>query len=628
MDRNKLPLNLEKMTENELHELFESDEEVLVPPSDLESICSNNDSDKEDADEMEIFSLDNENNFDFVDEVDNEKNVILEWDSDDDIPLSEVRRNIIGGKIPTWTKVDKPDRPYDFDEKTAGVPDFIKAMNDCTPFKVFQLFLSDELLDDIVYQTNLYAHQKHLVSGKKFISTDLHEIKVFLGINILMGIKRLPSYRDYWSSDTDLHDYFISNLMPVNRFGWLLTNLHLNNNADMPKRIDPSFDKLYKLRPFLSSLQESFRRCLNLHEHVAVDESMIRFKGRSSLKQYMPKKPIKRGFKVWILADQTGYAWAFDIYTGKSIEGVKKNLGSVVVKSLCKDIIGKGHKVIFDNYFTSIDLLTWLKENGLNGCGTINSNRKNLPVFKPDKTFKKGDIESYGSFCGLAAWKWKDNRCIHLVSNYHDPNEVTFVNRKDKRGTITEVPCPTVLKEYNTFMNCVDKFDQLKSVYDINRKSKKWWHRVFFYFIDASITNSFIIYKLLGNENLSMKKFRREIVQELVAKKAVNLTKKRLSRDFTQSIKLGKKKPSTSAAIRHTESAHQPVRDTRRRCANCSTSKQEARTDWICSVCNVPLCLSKRKNCFQAYHYVKEINYCFLTVFIFFYFRASNVAPA
>lgn len=34
---------------------------------------------------------------------------------------------------------------------------------------------------------------------------------------------------------------------------------------------------------------------------------MIRFKGRSTLKQYMPNKPIKRGYKVWVRADEERY---------------------------------------------------------------------------------------------------------------------------------------------------------------------------------------------------------------------------------------------------------------------------------------------------------------------------------
>jgi hypothetical protein len=35
---------------------------------------------------------------------------------------------------------------------------------------------------------------------------------------------------------------------------------------------------------------------------MAVDESMVQFNGRFSMKQYMPMKPVKRGYKVWCLA--------------------------------------------------------------------------------------------------------------------------------------------------------------------------------------------------------------------------------------------------------------------------------------------------------------------------------------
>ena len=83
----------------------------------------------------------------------------------------------------------------------------------------------------------------------------------------------------------------------------------------MPQRGAPNFDKLYKLRPFIDKLSENFQKAFNPNETMAVDESMIKFKGRSSLKQFMPKKPIKRGYKVWVLADKSGYASKFEIYT-------------------------------------------------------------------------------------------------------------------------------------------------------------------------------------------------------------------------------------------------------------------------------------------------------------------------
>ena len=42
-------------------------------------------------------------------------------------------------------------------------------------------------------------------------------------------------------------------------------------------------------------------------------------KGRSSMKQCLPKKPVKRGFKVWVQADAvTGYICEFEVYTGKT----------------------------------------------------------------------------------------------------------------------------------------------------------------------------------------------------------------------------------------------------------------------------------------------------------------------
>ncbi len=56
-------------------------------------------------------------------------------------------------------------------------------------------------------------------------------------------------------------------------------------------------------------------------KELAADEAMIKFQGRSSLKQYMPKKPIKRGMKVWVLGDSSnGYFCRLDIYTGKKIK--------------------------------------------------------------------------------------------------------------------------------------------------------------------------------------------------------------------------------------------------------------------------------------------------------------------
>ena len=56
---------------------------------------------------------------------------------------------------------------------------------------------------------------------------------------------------------------------------------------------------------------------------------MITFKGRSTLKQYMPQKPVKRGIKVWALADAiNGFVSMFQVYTDKQGNTVQKGLGA------------------------------------------------------------------------------------------------------------------------------------------------------------------------------------------------------------------------------------------------------------------------------------------------------------
>lgn len=70
----------------------------------------------------------------------------------------------------------------------------------------------------------------------------------------------------------------------VNRFGWILSHLHFNDNSLQPKRGETNYDKLYKIMPLLNCLRETFRNAYQPHQKVAIDESMVKFKGKSSMK--------------------------------------------------------------------------------------------------------------------------------------------------------------------------------------------------------------------------------------------------------------------------------------------------------------------------------------------------------
>lgn len=97
-----------------------------------------------------------------------------------------------------------------------------------TPLDIFFCLLPQDFVELIVHHTNLYAMQ---TETKPFVPVTKEEMLRFLGVNILMEVKQLPSYRDYWSVNEQLNDSYISNLMTVNRFGFLLSHLHLNDNS-------------------------------------------------------------------------------------------------------------------------------------------------------------------------------------------------------------------------------------------------------------------------------------------------------------------------------------------------------------------------------------------------------------
>ena len=111
----------------------------------------------------------------------------------------------------------------------------------------------------------------------------------------------------------------------------------------------------------------------------AIDEHKIKFKDQHLLKQYMPLKLIKRGFRIWCRNDSaTGYLFQFDIYTRKK-ENREGGLGENGVMHLSRSLVGTNVRLDFDNFFTTPSSIFKLKEDQLYSCNTIRQNRKGMP---------------------------------------------------------------------------------------------------------------------------------------------------------------------------------------------------------------------------------------------------------
>ena len=274
--------------------------------------------------------------------------------------------------IPKWIKQTEHIVINEFQNTHCGP---VNAVPD-EPLLVFNQYFTDHLIDEIVFQTNLYAKEVLGATDRKWETTS-EEIRAYLGFHILKGINVLPSNDDYWRQDSRLYYHPIASQISRDRFREIDRFLHFVDNQTLPIRGTPEYDRLGKVRPIIDFLSIKFQETYQLNKEVAVDEAMI---GRSTLKQYMPMKPVKRGIKVWVLADSTtGYFWKFKVYTGKGDCQTDKSLGGLVVCSLTKELQNKYHHVYFDNFFTSPDVLIDLHDRGIYSCGTARKDRKGFP---------------------------------------------------------------------------------------------------------------------------------------------------------------------------------------------------------------------------------------------------------
>ncbi|KRX34620.1 SCAN domain-containing protein 3 [Trichinella murrelli] len=182
------------------------------------------------------------------------------------------------------------------------------------PVQYFRQYFHPTLLNHIVEQCHVCAAQ----CNSNFQITE-SELETFLGALLKMGLVPKPRYSMYWS--TELRCDAIADAMSRNRFREVLRYLHFNDNSEaVLDRESPRYDRLYKIRPLIESIRQSYL------QYQSIDEEIIPYKGRNELKQYIPKKPKKWGIKVNARTGMSGLLYDFCFYEGK-VPRVKKPSG-------------------------------------------------------------------------------------------------------------------------------------------------------------------------------------------------------------------------------------------------------------------------------------------------------------
>ena len=332
---------------------------------------------------------------------------------------------------------------------------------------------------------------------------------------------------------------------------------------------------------------------------LSIDEAMIAFKGQSSIKQYMPKKTVKRGIKVWVRSDSlNGYVCQFSVYTGKEGSTTEVGLGGNVVKKLSQSITGKNHQLFMDNFFTSVPLFKDLLQNGIYACGTLRRDRKYLPVDM--KIISKNGLANRGDYQfrqdgNLVMTVWQDTKPVCMLSTLWDPEDATTVRRKRKNGDTIEVRCPNVVDIYNKNMGGVDRGDQLRKYYEVRMKSRKVYKYIFWFLVEVCILNSYIFQAhvpSIGKPLVTFKDFRVDLAKSLIGS---YMGRRKRGRPMVTLVT-----PSAQRA----SLTHFPRSATKGRCIYCSDQGRRRETRWQCTGCNKRLCHTgvEETDCFIKYH--------------------------
>ena len=449
-----------------------------------------------------------------------------------------------------------------------------------TVWSSFELVF-DDIIELLIEQTIIYGTRD---KNKANFSVSKEEMSNFIGLLFLSGYNIRKSQKDYWSIDPDLGCSTFRETMSRNRFDEIKSCFHAaDNNSLAPDT------RMAKVKPLYDLVNEKLLQFDVVHESLSIDEAMVPYYGRHSCKQFIKAKPIRFGFKIWVLASATGMPYHLHIYEGKPAQKEEETLGSRVVKralSVCKS--ADHHSVFFDNFFSSYKLLVDLKTMGFRATGTMRNDRiQNCPLqlVNDMKKLERGVHDHRSSADSIEIVRWNDNSVVTLGSNAYGLMPLGQAKRWKKGKGQVSVEQPAVIGHYNRGMGGVDLVDRALSDFRPSIHGKKWYWPLVVNALNIAFVYSWRLFRIVAGESMEQKLYRRQIVSILL----------RRSVPVTPAIQLHAPTVYKVAdEIRLDGHGHYPESGPIRKCAVC---KKNCRN--ICGKCKRSIHV---KICFQEFH--------------------------
>ncbi|KAL6419812.1 hypothetical protein ACFW04_011177 [Cataglyphis niger] len=463
----------------------------------------------------------------------------------------------------TWSTNDKSITLEPF-EGSSGVK--IMPSSSESVIDTVNLFIGSNLIEHFVRESNRYHYQ----------------------IDVLY---------DYWSTDPSIETPFFSKVMSRNRFVQIMQSWHFCNNND----ISPNSHRLVKVQPVIDYFKEKFNNVYKPDQQLSLDECLIPWRGRLSIKTYNPAKTTKYGILVRVLSEaRTGYVSNFCVYAAE-----EKKLEETVL-SVIGPYKNMWHHIYQDIYYNSVNIAKIFLKNKLRVCGTIRKNR-GLPQILQTVKLSRGQHQFLRNGQILIQVWNNGKRNVSMISTIHSAQMAESRNRSRTSDCLIQKPISII--DYNKYMKGVDRADQYLSYYSIFRKTKKWTKRIVMFYLNCALFNSFKVYVTLNGQKLAYKNF--------LHKAALSLIEDRETEE--QGTDLPNSEPTTTRTTSRFDrpgrlanfGKHKLVnivtsgkcRKPLRQCRVCASKKKLSRTGFTCKYCNVPL---HKGDCFERYHSLKK----------------------
>jgi Transposase IS4 len=443
---------------------------------------------------------------------------------------------------------------------------------DETPLQLLQRFLPRSLMEEFAQHTNTAAPHG-------WRPTTAAELYAFLGAHLFMGIDRLPRTERYWSA-TFGHP-LLTSLFSRDRFKQLLRFFRVVVMDEAAAERDP----LPSIRSLAAKLNASFAAHATPSQRLTLDEAIAAYKGRSPIKQYIPSKPHKWGYKIYCLSSDD-YLLRFEVYAGKEERSADGATFDTVMRML-QGYEDKAHILFTDNWFTSPALLLALQQKGIRLCGSVRRNRKGMPAITNEEVNALGRgewIQRQKGDMSLAVWR--DRKTMWLLYNHCSPSQAASLERWSEAGNKVCVGCPKAIRDYFYGARSVDVLSQLHYAYLPGRKAMRCWPRLAWWLLDMCVINAFKLWSK-GQEKVSQLDFREQLMLELMQQLPPDQKPHRAS---------ARPNPATALAKDHYLERVHEARD----CMECSpVDGTRVRSSFICHTCQQHLCAGE---CFALHH--------------------------